>query len=39
MVVTVLPSYIGDGAATEGCTSHGKVAQPLSSEHRGVIAT
>jgi hypothetical protein len=25
------------GAATQGCTAYSKVAQPLSSEHRGVV--
>jgi hypothetical protein len=37
--VTVLPSQAGDGAATQGCTGCGKVEQPLSSEHRGVVAS
>jgi hypothetical protein len=34
----ILPNYAGDGAITEVCTCYGKVMQPPSSEHRGVVA-
>jgi hypothetical protein len=37
MLAMVLPSHSSDGAATQGCTGRVKVAQPLSSEHRGVV--
>jgi hypothetical protein len=37
MLATVLQSHTGNGAATRGCTGCGKVAQSLSSEHRGVV--
>jgi hypothetical protein len=37
MLVTALPSYAGDGAATQGCTSCGKISEPPSLEHRGVV--
>jgi hypothetical protein len=30
--------YYYDDIATQGCTRCGKVAQPPSSEHRGVVA-
>jgi hypothetical protein len=36
--MTMLPSHAGDDAVTQGCTGRGKVAQPPSSEHRGVVA-
>jgi hypothetical protein len=36
--VMVLSSYADDGATTRGCTGCGKVAQPPSSENRGVVA-
>jgi hypothetical protein len=39
MLVTMLPRHADDSATTRGCTGYGKVAQPPSSEHRGVIAT
>jgi hypothetical protein len=35
----MLLSHADDDAATQGCTSCGKVTQPLSSEHRGVVAS
>jgi hypothetical protein len=35
----MLPSHAGDVAATEGCTDCGKVAQPPSSKHQGVVAS
>jgi hypothetical protein len=38
MLATMLPRHADDSAATRGCTGYGKVVQPLSSEHRGVIA-
>jgi hypothetical protein len=34
-----LPSHVGNDAKTQGCTGCGKVAQLLSSEHRGVVAS
>jgi hypothetical protein len=34
-----LSSPADDGAATQGCTGCGKVEQPLSSEHRRVVAS
>jgi hypothetical protein len=34
----MLSSDAGDGTATQGCTGRVKVVQPLSSEHRGVVA-
>jgi hypothetical protein len=37
--VIMLPSHAGDGAATHGCTGYGKVVQPPSLEHRGVVAS
>jgi hypothetical protein len=39
MPVTVLPSHVGDDATTQGSIGCGKVAQPSSSEHRGVVAS
>jgi hypothetical protein len=39
MLVTMLSSHAGDGATIQGCTGCGKVAQPPSSEHRGVAAS
>jgi hypothetical protein len=38
MLATMLPSHVGDDSATQGCIGRGKVAQPPSSKHRGVIA-
>jgi hypothetical protein len=35
----MLPSHVRDRTTTHGCTDHGKVAQPLRSEHRGVVAS
>jgi hypothetical protein len=32
------PQHDVDGATTQRCIECGKVAQPLSSEHRGVVA-
>jgi hypothetical protein len=32
-----LPSHVGDGNTTPVCTGCGKVAQPLSLEHQGVV--
>jgi hypothetical protein len=29
MLVTMLPSHAGDGAATQGCTGHGYAAPEL----------
>jgi hypothetical protein len=34
----MLSSHAGDGTTTQGCTGCSKVAQPLKSEHRGVVA-
>jgi hypothetical protein len=39
MLATMLLSLASDGAATQGCIGCGKVAQPPSSEHRGVVAS
>jgi hypothetical protein len=33
----LLSSHASDGATTQGCTACGKVAQPSSLEHRGVV--
>jgi hypothetical protein len=37
--VTMLRSHASDGATTQACIGCGKVAQPPSSEHRGVVAS
>jgi hypothetical protein len=37
MLMMVLLSHAGDGAATQGCIGCGKVAQSLSSKHRDVV--
>jgi hypothetical protein len=36
--MAALPSYASDSVATQGCTDRVKVAQHLSSEHRGFVA-
>jgi hypothetical protein len=38
MLAIMLLSHAGNGTATEGCIGCGKVAQPLRSEHRCVVA-
>jgi hypothetical protein len=37
ILAIMLPSHTGNGAASQGCTSCGKVVQPPRSEHRGVV--
>jgi hypothetical protein len=39
VLATMLPSHAEDDAATQCCTGCGKVAQPPSSEHEGVVAS
>jgi hypothetical protein len=39
MLAMVLSSHAGNDIATQGCAGCGKVAQPPSSEHRGVVAS
>jgi hypothetical protein len=39
MLATMLLSLADDGTITQGCTSCGKVAQSLSSEHRGGVVS
>jgi hypothetical protein len=39
MLAIMLSSHTDDSAATHGCTGCGKVTQPQSSEHRGVVAS
>jgi hypothetical protein len=39
MLMAMLSSHAGNDAATQGCTGCGKVAQPPSSKHQGVVAS
>jgi hypothetical protein len=39
MLATVLPSHASNDAANQGYTGYGKVVQPSSLEHQGVVAS